>query len=110
MGFGKTIYDAEEIIHMAAIFDSKYWLNWGPKFVNIPNLAVQTLCNITYLPVPSTITARQIRLWLIQNNILLSQVDQVIDNILDITMRETTRVEWEYALHTPRGIIPCLLL
>ena len=46
VGFGKTIYDAEEIIHMAAIFDSKYWLNWGPKFVNIPNLAVQTLCNI----------------------------------------------------------------
>lgn len=49
-GFGKIIYDAEETIYMASIFDSKYWLNWGPKFIQIPNLAVQTLCKISLLP------------------------------------------------------------
>ena len=49
-GFGKILYDTEETVYMAAIFDSKYWLNWGPKFVQIPNLAVQTLCNISFLP------------------------------------------------------------
>lgn len=50
MGFGKIVYDTTEIVYMAAIFDSKYWLNWGPKFVNIPNLAAQTLCPISLLP------------------------------------------------------------
>lgn len=50
VGAGKVSYDSEETLYMAAIFDSKYWLNWGPKFVNIPNLAVQTLCNISFLP------------------------------------------------------------
>lgn len=49
-GFGKVLYDAEEVVYMAAIFDSKYWLNWGPKFVNIPNLAAQTLSSIVLLP------------------------------------------------------------
>lgn len=59
-GFGKIVYDSEETVYMAAIFDSKYWLNWGPKFVNIPNLAAQTICNITLLPKLQNTTQIQI--------------------------------------------------
>jgi len=48
-GFGKVDYDSQETIYMAVIVDSKYWMNWGPKFVNIPNIAAQTLCPISLL-------------------------------------------------------------
>lgn len=53
--------------------------------------------------VPETITARQIRLWLIQNNFQLSQIDNAINNIQDILIKETVRVEWEYAPYIERG-------
>jgi len=49
-GFGKIIYDAEETVYLGVILDSKYWLNWGPKNIQIPNLAAQTLCSITLMP------------------------------------------------------------
>lgn len=48
-GFGKIDYDSSSSLYMAVIFDSKYWLNWGPKFVTIPNMAAQTLCSIEHL-------------------------------------------------------------
>lgn len=49
-GYGKIVCDSNEIISMAMIFDSKYWMNWGPQFVNIPNLAAQSLCSIQFMP------------------------------------------------------------
>ena len=49
-GVGKIIYDAEEVVYLGVILDSKYWLNWGPKNIQIPNLAAQTLCSITLMP------------------------------------------------------------
>lgn len=49
-GFGKILCDTSEIVYLGIIFDSKYWLNWGPQFVEIPNLAAQTLCPITLMP------------------------------------------------------------
>lgn len=49
-GFGKVICDTNENVYMAMIFDSKYWMNWGPNFVNIPNLAAQSLSSITLMP------------------------------------------------------------
>lgn len=49
-GQGKIICDTNEIIYMAIIFDSKYWMNWGPQFVQVPNLAAQSLCSITLMP------------------------------------------------------------
>lgn len=48
-GFGKVDYDSSETIYLAVILDSKYWLNWGPKFVNIPNISAQTLCKVSLL-------------------------------------------------------------
>lgn len=44
-GVGKIVYDKTETVYLAVILDGKYWLNWGPKFVHIPNLAAQTLCS-----------------------------------------------------------------
>ena len=49
-GVGKMIYDAEEVLYLGVILDSKYWLNWGPKNIQIPNLAAQTLCSISLMP------------------------------------------------------------
>jgi len=48
-GFGKVDYDSSEKVNLAVILDSKYWLNWGPKFVNIPNISAQTLCKVSLL-------------------------------------------------------------
>lgn len=54
-------------------------------------------------PVPESISARQIRLWLINNGIQLIQVEQAIDNIEDQLIRETTKIEWEYAPYVERS-------
>ena len=53
--------------------------------------------------VPSTISARQIRLWLIDNNITLSSVDSAISTISDPVLREKTQVEWEFAPYVERN-------
>ena len=50
VGFGKIVYDTSEIVYMAAIFDSKYWLNWGSRSINVADGTVQTLCSINLLP------------------------------------------------------------
>lgn len=52
--------------------------------------------------IPQTVSARQVRIWLIQHGISLSQVDQAIDNIENSTVRDITRVEWEYAPYIER--------
>jgi len=53
--------------------------------------------------VPETISARQIRLWLIDNNISLSSVEAAINGIVDENLREKTLVEWEYAPYIERS-------
>jgi hypothetical protein len=53
--------------------------------------------------IPESISARQIRLWLINNGIQLSQVEQAIDSIPDLIMRETIKIEWEYAPYVERN-------
>lgn len=57
----------------------------------------------TPIVVPETISARQVRLWLLNNNIPLSQVDVAINTISDELLREKTRVEWEYAPYIERN-------
>jgi len=54
------------------------------------------------LPVPQQISARQIRLWLVQHGVSLAIVETAIDAIPDATTRESVRVEWEYAPHVER--------
>jgi len=46
--------------------------------------------------VPDTVTAVQIRLWLVAHGITLEQVDAAIATLPDET-REATRIEWEYS-------------
>lgn len=53
--------------------------------------------------VPQTVSARQVRIWLIQHGISLSQVENAIDNIQDPVTRDITRVEWEYAPYIERS-------
>jgi hypothetical protein len=53
-------------------------------------------------PVPSTVTARQIRLWLVRHGVTLAQVDSAIDAIPDAQAREECRVEWDHAPYVER--------
>lgn len=60
-------------------------------------------CGPTPPPVvPQSVSARQIRLWLIANGVSLAQIDTLIDNISDLQQQEYTRVEWEYAPYVER--------
>ena len=53
--------------------------------------------------VPQSVSARQIRLWLIQNGFSLSSIDIAINNIQDQAIRDMTLVEWEYAPYVERS-------
>jgi hypothetical protein len=61
----------------------------------------------TWIPIPAivpeNISARQVRLWLIDNDISLTSVEAAIDTIVDEKLREKTRVEWEYAPYIERN-------
>lgn len=53
-------------------------------------------------PVPESVSARQIRLWLIRQGISLAAVDAAIDAIPDQLQRDSVRVEWDYAPYVER--------
>ena len=53
--------------------------------------------------VPASVSARQIRLYLVRQGIQLSQVDAAIDAIPDAQAREECRVEWDYAPYVNRA-------
>lgn len=53
--------------------------------------------------VPASVTARQIRLWLVKNGISLQAVDSAIAAIPDSQIRDLVRVEWEYAPYVERN-------
>lgn len=57
---------------------------------------------IPEIQVPQTVSARQIRLWLVQHGFQLSQIDMAIDSIQDPIVRETVKIEWEYAPYVER--------
>ena len=54
-------------------------------------------------PVPDSVTARQLRLWLVRHRIALAQVDAAIDAITDPQQRDEVRVEWDYAPYVERS-------
>lgn len=58
---------------------------------------------IPEISVPDSISARQIRLWLVQNGFQLSQIDYAIDSIPDSIIREIVKIEWEYAPYVERN-------
>jgi hypothetical protein len=53
--------------------------------------------------VPESVSARQVRIWLLQHGILLQQVDTAINSIQDPILRDITKVEWEYAPYIERS-------
>lgn len=53
--------------------------------------------------VPTNVSARQIRLWLVRHGIPLASVDAAIDSIADQATRDVVRVEWEWAPYIERS-------
>jgi hypothetical protein len=53
--------------------------------------------------VPASVSARQIRLWLLRQGISLAAVDASIDAIPDQLQRDSVRVEWDYAPYVERS-------
>lgn len=53
--------------------------------------------------IPDSISARQVRIWLIQHGISLATVEAAIDTIQDPILKEITKVEWEYAPYIERN-------
>lgn len=53
--------------------------------------------------VPESVSARQIRLWLVRNGVSLAAVDAAIDAIPDQLQRDSVRVEWDYAPYVERS-------
>jgi len=50
MGMGVSDSNSEEYVHLAVIFDSKYFLAYNNKVVNVVDGTVQTICPITLMP------------------------------------------------------------
>lgn len=55
------------------------------------------------ISVPHSVSARQIRLWLLDNNISLASVESAIESIEDIKLKEKAKVEWEFAPYIERN-------
>lgn len=53
--------------------------------------------------IPASVTARQIRLWLVTHGVSLGAVAAAIQAIPDAATRATVAVEWEYAPYIERG-------
>ena len=52
--------------------------------------------------VPATVTAWQIRRWLVINGYTMAQIDAIISAIPDAAQQEAVRVDWEYAPYVER--------
>jgi hypothetical protein len=55
------------------------------------------------IPIPPSVSARQIRLWLIRNGISLQSITDSINNIQDQILRDSVAIEWEYAPYIERN-------
>jgi hypothetical protein len=82
------------------------WPGWTPRVRDDGNwsLLPESADDLPELPaVPVSVTARQIRLWLVRHGFQLAQVDAAIDAIPDAQVREEVRVEWDYAPYVERS-------
>jgi hypothetical protein len=55
------------------------------------------------IPVPQTITATQIRLWLVNNGFSMTQIYAIISQISDPLIKAQIEVQWEYAPYVERN-------
>lgn len=51
---------------------------------------------------PSQISATQLRLWLVRNNIPLSAIENALDSVEDNLLREELKIMWEYVPYFER--------
>lgn len=103
----RLIYDLEAKEAVAIIDPCDGTATGTPHFV-FEGTAEQVQAKIAELersnqPVPESVTAWQIRRWLLSQGILLSQVDAAIAAIPDAAQREAARVDWEYAPYVERS-------
>lgn len=79
--------------------------NIDQRVINIDGNFVDIIRSWSAKPtiIPSTISARQVRLWLIDNNIDLNNVVNIINTIEDPILKQKTLVEWEYAPYIERN-------
>lgn len=49
LGKGIENLNHKEYARMMVIFDSKYWMNWNSKTMNIENIAAQSICSLDLL-------------------------------------------------------------
>jgi hypothetical protein len=54
-------------------------------------------------PTPASVSARQIRLWLLGKGVSMAAVDAAINALPDAAEREAVQVEWEYAPYVERS-------
>jgi hypothetical protein len=79
---------------------------WSVVYVGTDEQAFVAACaaaGVTPQLATTTISARQVRLWLVGAGIGLSAVDAAIESIEDSAQREMVRVEWEYAPYIERS-------
>lgn len=82
------------------------WPGWTPRVRDDGTwgLMPDSADDLPELPaVPASVTARQIRLWLVRHGVSLAAVDAAIDAIPDQQAREECRVEWDYAPYVERS-------
>lgn len=68
-----------------------------------PRISNNTDPNLNLNQSPRAVSARQIRLWLINNNINLSTIETILDTIPDEQQKNVAKVEWEYAPYIERN-------
>ena len=82
------------------------WPGWTPRVRDADTWALlpDSTDDLPELPaVPVSVTARQIRLWLVRHGVSLAAVDAAIDAIHDQQQRQECRVEWDYAPYVERS-------
>lgn len=76
--------------------EAGYNLKWNEETKSWDRIAIVK-------PVPPSVTATQIRLWLIKNNISMDMVYAAIEAIPDPQTKAEVSVLWEYAPHIERS-------
>lgn len=82
------------------------WPGWTPRVRDDGNwsLLPESTDDLPELSVvPATVSARQIRLWLVRHGVSLAAVDAAIAAIPDAQAREECRVEWDFAPYVERS-------
>ena len=69
------------------------------------NIILENFLSIQEISIPSSITATQIRLWLVKNNISLESIEQAINSLEDELLKKELLVKWEYVPYFERNNI-----